>query len=228
VPRGERAGSGARANGGGSGAASAGGSGTSGTSAAGGARGRAAHDGSTGSTPNGVADVPAYARPREGNRPIGTAVPRGSVPPANPGGGILLPGGYYPGGYYDPWGYGYGYGGYYGGGGYGGYGGYDPWSGGGYYDPWVGGYSSSQGSYTSNTDDGSVRLKIKPRDAEVYVDGYFVGTVDDFDGVFQRLHVDSGAHRIEVRKTGYEPLAFDVRVAADHTTNYQGELKKIQ
>ena len=46
--------------------------------------------------------------------------------------------------------------------------------------------------------------------------------------LFQRLHVDSGPHRIEVRKQGYEPLAFDVRVAADHTTNYQGELKKIQ
>jgi hypothetical protein len=31
-----------------------------------------------------------------------------------------------------------------------------------------------------------------PRDAEVYVDGYYAGTVDDFDGTFQRLHIDTG------------------------------------
>ena len=33
---------------------------------------------------------------------------------------------------------------------------------------------------------------------------------------------------IEVRAAGYEPLAFDVRISADHSTTYQGELKKIQ
>ncbi len=64
---------------------------------------------------------------------------------------------------------------------------------GGYYDPWYGGYPTyPQSSYTSS-DEGSLKLKIKPRQAEVYVDGYFVGVVDDFDGIFQRLHVDSGA-----------------------------------
>jgi hypothetical protein len=62
----------------------------------------------------------------------------------------------------------------------------------------------------------------------VYVDGYFVGIVDQFDGTFQRLHIETGPHRIEVRAAGYEPLTFDVRITADHTTTYQGELKKIQ
>jgi hypothetical protein len=145
-------------------------------------------------------------------------VPRGSVPPANPGGGILLPGGYYPGGYYDPWGYGYGgYGGGYAGGYYG-----------GFYDPWYGGYPTyPQSTYTSN-DEGSLKLKIKPREAEVYVDGYFVGVVDDFDGIFQRLHIDSGPHRIEVRAKGYETLEFEVRITPEHTTTYTGELKKVQ
>ena len=158
------------------------------------------------------------ARPRGDAPPIGTAAPRGSVPPAPTGGtGIFVPGGYYGGyGYYDPWGYGGGYAG--------GYGGYY----GGYYDPWYGGYPSyPQTSYTY-TDEGSLRLKLKPRNAEVYVDGYFVGVVDDFDGIFQRLHIDSGPHRVEVRAPGYEPLAFDVRITPDHTTTYQGELKRIQ
>jgi hypothetical protein len=179
-----------------------------------------AANGASAGTGSGAGDgVPTYARPRDGHDPIGTAVPRGTVPPATGGGGIFIPGGYYPGyyggyGYYDPWGYGYG----------GGYGGYY----GGYYDPWYGGYPTyPQSSYTSS-DEGSLKLKIKPRQAEVYVDGYFVGVVDDFDGIFQRLHIDSGAHRIQVRAQGYEPLEFEVRITPEHTTTYTGELKKIQ
>jgi hypothetical protein len=166
--------------------------------------------------------APTYARPRDGRPVVGTAVPRGTVPPANGGGGIYIPGGgYYPGygyGYYDPWGYGYGYAyGY-------GYGGYY----GGFYDPWYGGYPTfPQSSYTSS-DEGSLKLKIKPREAEVYVDGYYVGIVDNFDGIFQRLHLDSGPHRIEVRAPGYETLDFDVRITPEHTTTYTGELKRVQ
>ena len=134
------------------------------------------------------------------------------VPPAG-GGGIFIPGGGYYGGYgyYDPWGYSSGYG-YYG----------------GYSDPWYGGYPTyPQSSYTSS-DEGSLKLKIKPRQAEVYVDGYFVGVVDDFDGIFQRLHVESGPHRIEVRANGYETLEFEVRITPEHTTTYTGELKRVQ
>ena len=62
----------------------------------------------------------------------------------------------------------------------------------------------------------------------MYVDGYFVGVVDEFDGMFQRLRIDSGAHRIEVRAPGYEPLIFDVRIVTDRKTTYQGEMHRIQ
>ncbi len=231
VPRaggGERSGSGARA-GGGSGATS--GSGGSGTANTGGSstpvRGTSGRQQPTGRGPrdagtNGTGDgVPIYSRPRDGHTPVGTAVPRGSVPAAPTGGtGVFIPGAYYGGyGYYDP----YGYGGYDGGGYGAGYGGYY----GGYYDPWYGGYPTSPQSAYSSNDEGALRLKVRPREAEVFVDGYFVGVVDDFDGIFQRLHVDSGPHRIEVRAQGYEPLAFEVRITPDHTTTYQGEMKRI-
>jgi hypothetical protein len=198
------------------------GGGSNGVSVPSGERGRRTGDGSgrPNNTPGSVGGgdgVPTYSRPRDGNAPVGTAVPRGTTPP-RPGTGLFVPGGYYGGyyggyGYYDPYGYNGGYG-YYG----------------GYYDPWYGGYPTypqGGGTYTS-IDEGSLRLKIKPKQGEVYVDGYYVGVVDDFDGIFQRLHLDSGAHRIEVRAPGYEPLAFDVYITADHTTTYQGELKKIQ
>jgi PEGA domain len=155
-------------------------------------------------------------RDRNGNEPItGTAVRRGSVPaPSPPNGGAII--GYYP------WWIGAGlYSGYYGY--YGGYGYYDPWYGAYPDDP----YMSSPGYGGGFADEGSLRLKIKPREAEVYVDGYYAGIVDQFDGIFQRLHIESGPHRIEVRAPGYEPLVFDVRISPDHSTTYEGEMKKI-
>ena len=75
---------------------------------------------------------------------------------------------------------------------------------------------------------GGYLWQIKPRNAEVYVDGYYVGLVDEFDGLFQRLHIESGAHRVEVRAAGYETLQFDVRISFEHTTTYQGEMRRIQ
>jgi hypothetical protein len=40
----------------------------------------------------------------------------------------------------------------------------------------------------------------------VYVDGYLAGTVDDFDGVFQRLHVTPGEHEIALHLQGYRTI----------------------
>ena len=44
----------------------------------------------------------------------------------------------------------------------------------------------------------SLRLEVKPKEAEVYVDGFYAGIVDDFDGTFQRLSVTPGEHDIEL------------------------------
>jgi hypothetical protein len=121
---------------------------------------------------------------------------------------------------YWPWGYsGLGFGGY-----YSRY--YDPYV---FYDPYgpwygYGGYRYPPSSYGFG--DGSLRLKVKPRDAQVYVDGYYVGIVDEFDGVFQRLHLEAGPHRIEIRAPGFETLTFDVQIRWDDTTTFEGELRR--
>ena len=60
----------------------------------------------------------------------------------------------------------------------------------------------------------------------MYVDGYYAGVVDDFDGVFQRLHLRAGPHHIEVRADGYEPLSLDVRLEPDQTTKYEGHAEE--
>jgi hypothetical protein len=60
------------------------------------------------------------------------------------------------------------------------------------------------GWYYDNT--GSARIQVRPRDAQVFVDGYFVGIVDDFDGVFQRLHVQAGEHELQIHREGYRTI----------------------
>jgi hypothetical protein len=143
--------------------------------------------------------------------------------------GYYYPYGYYPYGYF---GYGFGYGlGYMynpywsplgGGFGYGGYGYGDPYSTGDY----GGGGSGSYGREPRDT--GSLRLKIKPREAQVYVDGYLVGDVDSFDGAFQKLGIESGGHKVELKADGYQPLQFDVLITPGETVTYKGEMKRIQ
>ena len=67
---------------------------------------------------------------------------------------------------------------------------------------------------------GSVRIVDAPENAQVFVDGYYAGIVDDYDGVFQRLNLEAGAHRIEIEAPGYPPVAFDVRIQPGQTITY--------
>jgi len=49
----------------------------------------------------------------------------------------------------------------------------------------------------------TLRFLVTPRDAGVFVDGYAAGSVDHFDGLFQRLRIVPGPHEIVVYHTGY-------------------------
>jgi len=146
---------------------------------------------------------------------------------------------------YPGYGYGYGHGGYYRGyGGYGyypyypyyqpyywGYGSY-PW-GGLYFDSyWYGGgsapyYGSSvgYGDYSApDGDTGSIRLLVDQEKAKVYVDGYYAGVVDDFDGMFQRLYVSPGRHEIAIKLDGYKTARFEVYVQDDSTLKIKHDM----
>ncbi|MBY0496846.1 MAG: PEGA domain-containing protein [Cyanobacteria bacterium] len=52
----------------------------------------------------------------------------------------------------------------------------------------------------------SARLQVTPKQAEVYVDGYYAGIVDDFDGFAQRLRVAPGEHVIELYLDGHKSV----------------------
>ena len=57
---------------------------------------------------------------------------------------------------------------------------------------------------------GEVRTEVTPKDAEVYVDGYFAGHANDFDGVFHRLHVTPGGHSITFHLDGFRTVSEDI------------------
>jgi hypothetical protein len=128
--------------------------------------------------------------------------------------------------YPDYWSYGYYYPPYYHGGFYLGYLAFSPWG----WTPAFYGYPYGYGGgyyQAAGYDIGKLRLKVSPRDAEVLVDGYYAGTVDDFDGMFQSLRLDSGNYRIEIRKPGFGTLQFDVHVQPDRTITYRGVLRPV-
>ena len=169
--------------------------------------------------------IPRGTRPREDNPAVGVAVPRGPAQPlpdrdgdrvysrgVYPSPRIYYNNYYYPRRYY-PYGYGaFGLGYFY----------YDPfrWYPGGYA---YGGYYGSPLGY-SGFDIGELRLDVSPKHAQVFVDGYYAGLVDDYDGMFQGLKLESGGYRIEVVAPGYETLTFDVRIIPGQKTRYRGEL----
>jgi hypothetical protein len=75
--------------------------------------------------------------------------------------------------------------------------------------------------------DASVKFDVKPKDAAVYVDGYFAGTVDDFDGVFQRLYTAPGGHEVTVYREGYRTYSQRVYLAPDRTFKFNHEMEKL-
>lgn len=179
----------------------------------------------------GLLAMPAMADAQ--SRGGGRAVPRGSVraarPPAAPPArsygrpsyyrpyrpGVSL--GFYYGyrGYVGPYAYGYGFPyGY----SYGYRYGYPPY--GAYGAGYPGGYASR--GY------GGVRIDVAQRDAEVYVDGYYAGVVDDFDGALQQVNLEPGPHSIEVRLDGFEPVAFEVNVQPGRTIRYRSALREAR
>lgn len=74
----------------------------------------------------------------------------------------------------------------------------------------------------------SLRLKVKPVDTAVYLNGYYAGIVDDFDGLFQRLYVPAGNHHLELRLEGYERYAKDIYLAAGDSMDVAHQMTPLR
>lgn len=73
---------------------------------------------------------------------------------------------------------------------------------------------------------GTIELIVRPVTAQAFVDGFFVGTVDDFARGGGPL-VEAGVHRVELRARGYDTARFEVYVPANGTATYRKVLSAV-
>jgi hypothetical protein len=99
-----------------------------------------------------------------------------------------------------------------------------------WFDPWYGAqwgpYPYPYGYRFANADS-AVKIEVKPKEAEVYVDGYYAGIVDDFDGVFQRLRVPPGEHEIALFLDGYRAVHQKVYLTPDNTFKIKYTMERL-
>lgn len=100
----------------------------------------------------------------------------------------------------------------------------------GYPDYGYGGYAAPPaGSDTASIshETGSLRLKVSPDTAKVYVDGVLAGTANEFDGLFSHhLVVETGSHQLELRADGYETYQETITVDSGKTFTERISMKK--
>jgi len=91
-----------------------------------------------------------------------------------------------------------------------------------------GGYPYPYPYYGYSVDPGgALKLEVKPRQAEVYVDGYYAGTVDNFDGTFQRLRTTPGEHEISLYLDGYRAVHQKLYLQPNVTTKVKYDMEKL-
>ena len=75
---------------------------------------------------------------------------------------------------------------------------------------------------------GKVRVLATPEQAGVYVDGFYAGVVDDFDGALQRLPVTPGGHAITLYLEGYRTVTRHIAATADSTVTLKITMHNVR
>lgn len=75
--------------------------------------------------------------------------------------------------------------------------------------------------------DAALRLEVKPKQAQVYVDGFYAGIVDDYDDWYQRLYTAPGAHEITLFLEGYRTQTQRAYLTPDHTFKVKFQMEKL-
>jgi len=84
-----------------------------------------------------------------------------------------------------------------------------------------------QGSISpSQPNTGGMSFEIQPSDAQIYVDGRYVGTVGQFSPTSQPLGLTAGRHHVRITAPGYRPMEFDADIVSGEVLPYQGTLER--
>jgi len=70
-----------------------------------------------------------------------------------------------------------------------------------------------------------VKTDISPEEAQIFLDGKYIGTADDFDGHPDYLYLGPGKYHLEFRLPGYATLATDLDVTRGQRVRLDQKLK---
>lgn len=97
-----------------------------------------------------------------------------------------------------------------------------------FYDPFWGAYPYPYGVYPYGVRrEADVRVEVTPKQAEVYVDGFYAGLADDFDGVFKHLHTTPGGHAITLHLEGYRTITENIYASPNSTFKLRDTMNKL-
>lgn len=105
--------------------------------------------------------------------------------------------------------------------------------GGYFYDPFFGPYpwwpraGTWYGYYPVFDRRAELKLQVTPRDAAVYVDGFYAGIVDDFDGLFQALPLPPGGHEVVLYLQGFRTARYNLYLHAGATFRVRHTMEPV-
>jgi hypothetical protein len=99
-----------------------------------------------------------------------------------------------------------------------------------YYGPYYGPFYPYPGPYYGQLpySASAVRTRVRPVETQVYVNGYYAGIVDDFDGVFQRLYLPAGQHEIALYLDGYRSYRQKVYIGPGDTLEISHQMEPLR
>ena len=95
----------------------------------------------------------------------------------------------------------------------------------GYYGPGYG-YGYEGRVYGPSSRYAVIDTDISPEEAQVYLDGRYIGTADDFDGNPDYLYLQPGRYRIEFRLEGYQTLTRQIEARPGMKLDFTDKLHK--
>jgi PEGA domain len=72
----------------------------------------------------------------------------------------------------------------------------------------------------------TLKLKVRPERAAVFLDEKFVGHAGDFGGAFKSMKISPGKHRVRVELPGYRTFESEVNLLANQESEIKTELAK--
>lgn len=68
---------------------------------------------------------------------------------------------------------------------------------------------------------------ISPENAEVWLDGVYLGIADDFDGQPDFLYLKPGRYRLEFRFQGYETYGIDLEARQGQKVSFDKDMPRL-